>query len=314
MSEFYDLLTSYAAYTDQKLNELLPPRDNYQKKIYDAMRYSLLAGGKRIRPVLTYVSAELFGLDKEVVTPFALALEMIHTSSLIHDDLPAMDNDDYRRGRLSNHKRFDEATAILAGDALLTYAFEVAGNGASALAESALKEGNAELAINVSKVVPALAFRVGTEGMIGGQIIDLKAENTTIDGDEHEALCAMKTGCLLTVPAEMSALVAGRCGTEEFELLKDYSMAVGIAFQVKDDILDVEGDPTILGKNVGMDDADNKTTYVTLYGIDGARIKLEELTARAKENCKKLMEIPGCVPEKARFLYDLAEYLLERKN
>ncbi len=314
MSLFFDSLKNYAAYTDEKLNEILPQKENYQRKIYEAMRYSLLAGGKRIRPVLTYVSAELFGLKKEVITPFALALEMIHTSSLIHDDLPAMDNDDYRRGRLSNHKRFDEATAILAGDALLTYAFEVAGNGASELIREAAASGDSELAYNASKIVPVLALRVGTEGMIGGQVIDLKAENTTIDGDEHEALCAMKTGCLLAVPAEMAALVAGRSGTEEAKLLYDYSRAIGVAFQVKDDILDVEGDPTILGKNVGMDDADNKTTYVTLYGIDGAKIKLAELTARAKDDCLKLMKIPGCDREKAQFLFDLAGYLLERKN
>jgi geranylgeranyl diphosphate synthase type II len=277
------------------------------------MRYSLLAGGKRIRPVLSFVTAELFGLDIETVKPFALAIEMIHTSSLIHDDLPAMDNDDYRRGRLSCHKRFDEATAILAGDALLTYAFEVAGDGASGLITKAIVSGNEALARNASKVVALLANRVGTEGMIGGQVIDLKAEDTIIDEYEHDTLCRLKTGCLLTVPAEISGLIAGRKETPEYGLIVDYSKSIGLAFQIRDDILDVEGDPHLLGKNTGMDDADNKTTFVTLYGIDGAKQKLEELTQRAVNDCKALTALDNCNTQSAEFLLELANFLLERK-
>ena len=313
MSDFYEKLKEYAAYTEEGLNAILPKRENYQKTIYDAMRYSLLAGGKRIRPVLSFVTAELFGLDIETVKPFALAIEMIHTSSLIHDDLPAMDNDDYRRGRLSCHKRFDEATAILAGDALLTYAFEVAGDGASGLITKAVVSGNEELARNASKVVALLANRVGTEGMIGGQVIDLKAEDTIIDEYEYDTLCRLKTGCLLTVPAEISGLIAGRKETPEYGLIVDYSKSIGLAFQIRDDILDVEGDPHLLGKNIGMDDADNKTTFVTLYGIDGAKQKLEELTQRAVNDCKALMALESCSTQSAEFLLELANFLLERK-
>ena len=313
MSDFYEKLKEYAAYTEEGLNAILPKRENYQKTIYDAMRYSLLAGGKRIRPVLSFVTAELFGLDIETVKPFALAIEMIHTSSLIHDDLPAMDNDDYRRGRLSCHKRFDEATVILAGDALLTYAFEVAGDGASGLITKAVVSGNEALARNASKVVALLANRVGTEGMIGGQVIDLKAEDTIIDEYEHDTLCRLKTGCLLTVPAEISGLIAGRKETPEYGLIVDYSKSIGLAFQIRDDILDVEGDPHLLGKNTGMDDADNKTTFVTLYGIDGAKQKLEELTQRAVNDCKALTALDNCNTQSAEFLLELANFLLERK-
>ena len=313
MSDFYEKLKAYASYTDAGLDSILPKRDNYQKVIYDAMRYSLLAGGKRIRPVLLLVTAELFGVDKDLVKPFALAIEMIHTSSLIHDDLPAMDNDDYRRGRLSCHKRFDEATAILAGDALLTYAFEVAADGAAGIITKAIASGDFELARNASKITGLLALRVGTEGMIGGQIIDLKAEDTAIDEFEHDTLCRLKTGCLLTVPAEISGIIAGRKETPEYGLVVDYARSIGLAFQIQDDILDVEGDPNLLGKNIGMDDADNKTTFVTLYGIDGAKQKLEELTARAVADCRALMELESCDKECAKFLLDLAGFLLERK-
>ena len=313
MSEFLDKLQGYADLIDEELEKLLPPRDNYQKVLYDAMRYSLLGGGKRVRPVLLLVSAELFGLDKETVMPFALALEMVHTYSLIHDDLPAMDNDDYRRGRLSCHRRFDEATAILAGDALLTYAFEVAGEGVAALTAKAFAKWDSEAVAAYQKILPLLAKRSGTEGMIGGQIIDLKAENNTIDEYEHDALCRMKTGCLITVPAEIAVLCAQKTGTEEGRLLTEYARAIGLAFQIKDDILDVEGDPALLGKNTGMDEADNKTTFVTLYGIDGAKTMLSDLTMRAVDNCLILKDTPGCSAESAEFLKDLARFLLERK-
>ncbi|MBR0159474.1 MAG: polyprenyl synthetase family protein [Clostridia bacterium] len=313
MGEFLDKLQGYADYIDAELEKLLPPRDNYQKVIYDAMRYSLLGGGKRIRPVLLLVSAELFGLSKETVLPLALAVEMVHTYSLIHDDLPAMDNDDYRRGRLSCHRRFDEATAILAGDALLTYAFEVAGEGVAELTAKAAARWDNEAVASYQKILPLLARRGGTEGMVGGQIIDLKAENNTIDEYEHDALCRMKTGCLIAVSSEIAVLCAQKSGTEEGRLLTEYARAIGLAFQIKDDILDVEGDPAMLGKNTGMDEADNKTTFVTLYGIDGAKQMLSELTMRAVDNCLALKEIPGCSAESADFLKELARFLLERK-
>ena len=209
MGEFLDKLQGYADYIDAELEKLLPPRDNYQKVIYDAMRYSLLGGGKRIRPVLLLVSAELFGLSKETVLPLALAVEMVHTYSLIHDDLPAMDNDDYRRGRLSCHRRFDEATAILAGDALLTYAFEVAGEGVAELTAKAAARWDNEAVASYQKILPLLARRGGTEGMVGGQYIDLAYENKEAGGEVLFAMDRLKTACLIEAACVMGCIAAG---------------------------------------------------------------------------------------------------------
>jgi len=318
LSEFKNQLKAYALYTEGNLVKYLELKDNYQRRIYEAMRYSLMAGGKRIRPALMYAGAELFGLNKDEVAPFAAALEMIHTYSLIHDDLPAMDNDDYRRGRLSCHRKFDEATAILAGDALLTQAFEVAGNAASEKIMSVLEDktlGNTEKNARIAQlvqIVPILANRAGTEGMIGGQVIDLKAETEHIGHEEHVELCHLKTGCLLTIPSEIASCVAGVCGTDESKLYIEYSKTIGLAFQVKDDILDVEGSAEKLGKKVGMDAADGKTTFVTVYGLDGAKLKLEELTEAALKICDKLAESVRCNKETAQFLKDLAVFLLKR--
>lgn len=318
MSDFGTVMKQYALYTEGKLVDYLELRDSYQRRIYEAMRYSTMAGGKRIRPVLMYAGAELFGLDKDAVAPFAAALEMIHTYSLIHDDLPAMDNDDYRRGRLACHRRFDEATAILAGDALLTRAFEIAGNAVSSKvcelldSETSDSQNVKERIRQLLMIVPVLANRAGTEGMIGGQVIDLKAEKEQIGHEEHLELCRMKTGCLLTVPAEIASCVSGVYGTEESRLYIGFSRTIGLAFQVKDDILDVEGSAEKLGKKVGMDEADGKTTFVTVYGLDGAKLKLMELHDEALAICDKLENSEHCSTETVRFLKDLAVFLLKR--
>ena len=305
--DFKQKLKNFASYTDEKLDAYLPALDNDQKSIYDAMRYSLLCGGKRIRPVLAYASAELLGLSKEDVVPFACAIEMIHTYSLIHDDLPSMDNDDYRRGRPSCHKVYGEAQAILAGDALLTKAFELASIGALDLAKKVPSN-----ALNGLSVIRAIAQAAGSEGMVGGQVIDLEGETRNLSASEHRNLCSLKTGALLTVPVMVSVYCAGKMDTDEGNLLIQYAASLGLAFQIKDDILDVEGDAALLGKATGMDAKCNKTTFVSLYGLEGAKEQLDALTQTALNACNQLAERMPQRMEQCAFLRDLAVFLLER--
>ena len=307
--DFQTKLKDYATYTDMQLDFYLPALENDQRSIYEAMRYSLLCGGKRIRPVLAYSTAELLGLSKEDVAPFACAIEMIHTYSLIHDDLPAMDDDDYRRGRPSCHKQFGEAQAILAGDALLTKAFELSGLGAVKLAEKM-----PEQAARGAEIIRALAVAAGSEGMVGGQVIDLEGEEKELSAKTHETLCALKTGALLTIPVSISVIYAGMHHTPVGDLLIRYAQAVGLAFQIKDDILDVEGDAALLGKATGMDEKCHKTTFVSLYGVDGAKARLRELTEEALDICTQLTDIFPERKEACLFLRELAIFLLERNH
>lgn len=307
--DFKEQLKAYASYTDMKLDFYLPALMNDQKSIYEAMRYSLLCGGKRIRPVLAYSTAELLGLTKEDIAPFACAIEMIHTYSLIHDDLPAMDDDDYRRGQLTCHKKFGEAQAILAGDALLTKAFEIAGIGAMELAKKM-----PEQAVRGAQILHALAVAAGSEGMVGGQVIDLEGEKQTLSPETHETLCALKTGALLTIPVTISVIYAGMLDTPVGDMIIRYAKALGLAFQIKDDILDVEGDATLLGKATGMDEKCNKTTFVSLYGVDGAKARLQGLTKEALQICDQLAGIFPERTEQCTFLRDLAVFLLERNH
>lgn len=302
--EFTKKLNEIAERVNDHLNKKVACKDNLQKVVYEAMRYSLLAGGKRIRPVIAITAATILGETEECIMPFACAIEMIHTYSLIHDDLPAMDNDDFRRGRPSCHKQFDEATAILAGDALLTMAFEVA-------AEGALELKKPEYG---TKAIKYIAYCAGTEGMIGGQIVDLDAETRKISADELRYLCDRKTGALLRVPVLSAAAVSGKEGTEEVELLLKYADTVGLAFQIKDDILDVEGDSSVLGKNIGSDAKDGKTTFVTLHGIEKSKEILKELTEQALDVSDKLENLYTDSDKKnaCKFLRELAIFLLER--
>ena len=229
---------------------------------------------------------------------------MIHTYSLIHDDLPAMDDDDYRRGRYSCHKQFDEATAILAGDALLTKAFELAADGALALKDP----------VRGVNAIRYIAVCAGTEGMIGGQIVDLDAETRTISESELKYLCERKTGALLRVPVLVAAAISGMEGSEKAKLLLEYADTVGLAFQIKDDILDVEGDSRLLGKATGSDAKDGKTTFVTIYGLEKSKNILKALTDQAILACEKLLKLQTGEQEKEAcvFLRDLAIFLLER--
>lgn len=269
-NRFSDVLHQKADLINAYLDSKVSQKDNLQGIVYEAMRYSLLAGGKRIRPVLALAAGQVLGEQEARILPFACAIEMIHTYSLIHDDLPAMDDDDYRRGRYSCHKKFGEATAILAGDALLTMAFEIAAEGALALEDP--KRG--------LRAIRHIALSAGTEGMIGGQIVDLDAETRAISESELRYLCERKTGALLRAPVLAAAAVAGAEETRSAALLLEYADTIGLAFQIKDDILDVEGDISVLGKATGSDAKDGKTTFVTLYGIQRSKTLLEDLTNR----------------------------------
>lgn len=287
-------LKEQIALIDAHLDKYLAPKDNPQGIIYEAMRYSVFAGGKRLRPVLMLMTCEMCGGDINEVMPFACALEMIHTYSLIHDDLPAMDNDDLRRGMPTSHKKFGEATAILAGDALLTKAFEIVSQ------YSGSETARAMRAINI------LAVSAGTEGMIGGQIVDMESENKTITLDELRYLHLNKTGAIIRSACAIGALMSGADETK-IQAVDEFAKNLGIAFQIQDDILDVEGTEEELGKPIGSDAEENKNTYVSLFGAEKSR----ELSLSYSEKAKKALETFG---ENAEFLRELTDYLTERKS
>ena len=256
-----------------------------QKTLLEAMRYSLLAGGKRIRPVLVLEFCRVCGGDWRKAIPFACALEMIHTYSLIHDDLPCMDNDDYRRGRLTNHKVYGESTAVLAGDALLTAAFETAST-ASADPKT------------IVNIIAVMANCAGVYGMVGGQQLDLEGEHKVCTAKEIEEIHRLKTGGLISAACRMGVYAAG--GSEDqLHAAKTYAAGVGLAFQLRDDILDVTGDSAKLGKQTGMDV--NKNTFVTLYGLERCEAMVEEETCRAV-SALQVFDDPQFLTELALFL------------
>lgn len=272
------------------LLSLMPGEEVPQRKIFEAMAYSLTCGGKRIRPVLTLAVCEALSGDTDMAIPFACALEMIHTYSLIHDDLPAMDNDDFRRGRPTNHKVFGEAMAILAGDALLNYAFEVA---SGADAPDSVK-------VKAMKVLGKVS---GIYGMIGGQVLDMEGEKRKLTGEELATMHAMKTGALIRGAASLGCVAAGK----DALLYDKFADNLGKAFQIKDDILDETSTTEELGKNVGSDRKNDKSTYITLYGMEKTQKMLEDTTNAA---ISALDETGG----DNRFLKELAMYLLNRKS
>jgi len=286
---FQETFNNYIDKINLHLHTLL---DHRQGSIYDAMRYSLYAGGKRIRPVLTLATCEAFGGDMESALCFGCALEMIHTYSLIHDDLPCMDNDDLRRGKPTNHIVFGEDMAVLAGDALLNFACE------SIVSTHLSISSSAKL-----KALEILYTASGAEGMIGGQVLDMKAEKVPVSDVELKVLHSKKTGALIKAAASLGAISAEK----DTDILAEYTEALGLAFQIRDDILDIESDTITFGKPVGSDEKNNKTTYVSLYGIDGAKSLLCEETEKAV----KSLEFLG---ENGEFLKELAKYLLDRKN
>lgn len=261
----------------------------------DSMAYSLQAGGKRIRPVLALASAKALGGEIENILDPVCALELIHTYSLIHDDLPSMDNDDYRRGKLANHKVFGEGQAILAGDALLTYAFELLSKAIPGVAPE-----------RQLQVIMEVAQAAGPLGMVGGQVRDLEAENKRLNLEELETIHRMKTGAMLVVSARLGAILANG-SAEEIEALTKYAQAIGLAFQIKDDLLDIEGDTETLGKLAQSDLRQNKSTYPILLGIEGARLELQAKIQEAHE----ALEVLG---ERGTFLRSLADYIAQRSH
>ena len=263
--------------------------------LWDAMRYAALAGGKRLRPFLVLSSAEICGGDRQVALRLAAAVEMMHTYSLVHDDLPAMDDDDLRRGQPTLHRKFDEATAILAGDALLTLSFEVLAG----------LETHPDAEVR-SELVMALAARSGGAGMVGGQVIDLESEHAAVDADLIARLETMKTGALIAFSTAAGAML-GRAGANTVKTLEIFGFELGLAFQITDDLLDVEGDEDDVGKKVGKDAEAGKATFVSTLGVDGARREARRVTDRA---LARLDALGGRADE----LRAAAEFVLARES
>lgn len=292
---FKEKQTFYIKIIEENLAKCVAIDNPYYVSLKEAMLYSLTAGGKRLRPTLALAAAEILGTQPGEVIAFACAIEMIHTYSLIHDDLPAMDNDDFRRGKPTNHKMFGEAMAILAGDALLNLAYE-----------TMLKDALAGNSMAKLRAMEAVAGYAGARGMIGGQVIDLQGEGRRVDSQELTAMHRLKTGALIKAPVEAAAIISG-AGEEQFAALSNFAANLGLAFQIKDDILDVEGSMEEMGKSPGSDARGEKSTYVTLYGLDKSKHMLQEVT----DEGIAFLQVFG---SRADFLRELASALVSRSN
>lgn len=281
---------------EQIVTSFLPKEEGYQKTVLEAMNYSVSAGGKRLRPMLMLETYRMFGGTSKVIEPFMAAIEMIHTYSLIHDDLPAMDNDEYRRGRKTTHVVYGEAMAILAGDALLNYAFETA---ASAFV---LDEGNPA----IGKAFMILASKAGVYGMIGGQVVDVESEGKEIDADTLKFIHIHKTSALLESAMLIGAVLAG-ASEQQQRTVELAARELGLAFQIRDDVLDVTGNTDELGKPVGSDEKNHKNTYVALEGLEKAKEDVKRYSESAIDRLKSL-------PARNEFLYELIEELIDRRS
>ena len=263
---------------EQILKRYLPKQEGKQKIIMEAMEYSLMAGGKRLRPMLMWETYRMFSGSSEVIYPFMAAMEMIHTYSLVHDDLPAMDDDEYRRGRKTTHVVYGEDMGILAGDALLNYAFETAATTFS------IDEADATA---VGRAFQVLAGKAGIYGMIGGQVVDVKCTGQTISGDTLDFIYRLKTGALIEASMMIGAILAGATETE-IQAVETIAGKVGLAFQIQDDILDVTSTAEVLGKPIHSDEKNEKTTYVTWKGLEAAQAEVKRLSEEAIEELKGL--------------------------
>lgn len=282
-------------YIEEILKRYLPAKEGYQKIIMEAMEYSLMAGGKRLRPMLMLETYRLFGGEKKVIEPFMAAIEMIHTYSLVHDDLPAMDNDDYRRGRKTTHIVYGEDMGILAGDALLNYAFETAC--------LAFEEEDADC-VQVGRALRVLARKSGIYGMIGGQVVDVKESGHAVSGEVLDFIYRLKTSALIEASMMVGAILAG-ADDSAVRTVEEIAGKIGLAFQIQDDILDVTSTSEVLGKPVHSDEKNEKTTYVTLMGIEEAGRAVEELSEEAISLLHQL-------PEENHFLEQLLCQLIHR--
>ncbi len=280
---------------DAALDRHLPAEDSLPERLHQAVRYSVFAGGKRLRPILMLAACEAVGGDTERVLPAACAIEMIHTYSLIHDDLPAMDDDDFRRGRPTCHKVYGDALAILAGDALLTEAFILL----SGMAADTLQAEDA-----CRRAMHIVARCAGSRGMVGGQVVDMESEGKEIDLPTLEYIHTHKTGALILASVQVGALLGG-VDEAAYDALTRYAEAAGLAFQVADDILDIVGDQELLGKDVGSDEARGKATYPALLGLTGARQRARDLRDLALESLAEFGEA-------AEPLRQIAHYIVDR--
>ena len=295
--EFYAQYDNTRRVVEESLTSFISGAENSpQKIIFDSMKYSLEAGGKRIRPVLLLETIKMMGGDCSAGIPFACAVEYIHTYSLIHDDLPAMDDDDLRRGKPTNHKVFGEAVAILAGDGLLNTAFEI-------MSGEILKNN----CVGSVKAMNVIASCAGVNGMIAGQIVDIESEGRSISYEELRYLHSKKTGALIKASVMAGAYIAG-ANEEELKAVERYSENIGLAFQITDDILDVTGNTSELGKNTGSDIQNDKSTYVSLFGIEKARLLAQDCLKDAVES------LGNFDSQRRLFMEELARFVVMRKN
>ena len=289
-------LTKRTEQIENIIKKYLPEEEGYQKQVIEAMNYSFLAGGKRLRPMLMLETYRMFGGKSEVIEPFMAAIEMIHTYSLIHDDLPAMDNDEYRRGRKTTHIVYGEAMAILAGDGLLNFAYE-----------TALTALQTEQTPNVAKALLVLSQKAGIYGMVGGQTVDVETDQTqSVTRDQLDFIYKLKTSALIEASMLIGAILAGATKSEQ-KIIEEAASEIGLAFQIQDDILDVTGNTDELGKPVGSDEKNHKNTYVALEGLEKAKEDVKRYSESAIDRLKSL-------PVRNEFLYELIEELIDRRS
>lgn len=294
--DFKKELKERSIYIEDKIESYLPKEEGYQKTIFEAMNYSLRAGGKRLRPILLMEAYKLCQGQGEDFVPYSVAMEMIHTYSLIHDDLPALDNDDLRRGKPTNHIVFGEAMAILAGDALLNTAYET-------MLNAAFKHSRPEISLRAAYEISRGA---GIYGMIGGQVVDVESEDKKIDKDKLDYIHINKTAAMIVGSVRAGAILAG-IDEDRLESLTKYAENIGLAFQIVDDILDIEGDEKLLGKRVGSDLDNDKSTYPSLLGIDASKKIVENLIEEAKTSLEVFAS-------DAEFMNALADFIRDRQN
>jgi farnesyl diphosphate synthase len=294
-AHFDNRIAHYVARVADALDEALPPATQAPKRLHDAMRYAVFNGGKRVRPLLVYAAGECLGVREETLDAPATAIELIHAFSLVHDDLPAMDDDDIRRGKPTLHRQFDEATAILAADALQPLAFSVL---------AGIQDVTSKTRVRLIKLV---ADAVGSVGMTGGQSMDLAAEGQTLSAAEIEHMYALKTGALIHASVASAALLAEDLPEDQASAMDAFGRTIGVAFQIKDDILDVEGETEVIGKQSGADQRLGKATYPGLVGIEEARSRCDSLLRSALEQLDDF----GNDAESLRWL---ARFIVERGN
>jgi len=294
---FNELLKEKTQFANDIIDKYLPECEDYQKIIVEAMRYSVEAGGKRIRPILMLETYNLFNGSSESIYPFMAAMEFVHTYSLVHDDLPSMDNDDYRRGKLTTHKKYGEAIAVLAGDGLLNYAFETAAK------SFVMSQGD----INAEKAIIYFANSSGIFGMVGGQTVDIETDRDgQITRDKLDFIYKLKTGALLKASMHIGAIIAN-ASEDDIKIIDKIADNIGLAFQIQDDILDETSTLEELGKPVGSDEKNNKATYVTFEGLNKSKKDVRRLTEEA-------LALLDSLENRNDFLRELLIYLIDRKN